>query len=116
VHAAELALDVQVPVAVSLSVLRDDAGANQIAGGLPFEAFTNRGTHFREFSLRLALERQSRRLQCIGYGRPQAGNCHDEGAKKALSNHRFAHPKTPVGRGDVSMLRAQHFRRPFCIK
>jgi hypothetical protein len=33
-----------------------------------------------------------------------------------LSNHRFAHPKTPVGRGDVSMLRSQHFRRPFCIK
>jgi hypothetical protein len=101
---------------MSISVLSGDAGANQVPGGLPVEAFANRGTHFREFSLRLALERQSRRLQCIGYGRPQAGNCHDEGAKKALSNHRFAHPKTPVGRGDVSMLRSQHFRRLFCIK
>jgi len=98
------------------SVLGGDAGAEQVAGGLPVEAFTNRGTHFREFSLRLALERQSRWLQCIGHGRHQAGNCHDEGVKKALSTHRFTHPKTPIGRGGVSMLRLQHFRRLFCIK
>jgi len=101
---------------MSISVLSGDAGANQVPGGLPVETFVNRSGHFREFSLRLALERQSRRLQCIGYGRPQAGNCYDEGAKKALSNLRFAHPKTPIGRGGVSMLQPQHFRRRVCIK
>jgi len=91
------------------SVLGGDAGAEQVAGGFPVETFANCSAHLREFSLRLALERQSRRLQGIGYGRPQAGHCHDEGAKKALSNHRFTHPKTPTGRGGVSMLQPQHF-------
>jgi hypothetical protein len=70
----------------------------------------------------LALERRRRWLQGIGHGRPQASNDHDEGARKALSKRRFAHPSPPsdavcaVVRGGVSVLQSQHFRRRMCIK
>jgi hypothetical protein len=42
---------------VSIGILRGNARANEVAGGLPFEAFPNRSAHFRKLRLRLALER-----------------------------------------------------------
>jgi hypothetical protein len=107
---------------MSISVPGSDAGANQVTGGVSVETFANRCAHLREFRLCLALERRRRWLQGIGHGRPQASNDHDEGARKALSKRRFAHPSPPsdavcaVVRGGVSMLRSQHFRRRMCIK
>jgi hypothetical protein len=121
VQAADLALDIEVTVAVSISVLRGEAGADRVAGGLPLEAFANGSPHLRKFDLRLAVERRCRWRQGIRHRRIQAGNGHDEGAKKALSTHRFAHP-SPLSdgvrrlRGSVSMLQALHFRRLMCIK
>src|SRR5271156_986559 len=86
-----------------LSVLRGNVRADHIPGGLSIETFTNRGTDFGEFRLRLALERRRRFLQGTGRRRLYAGNCHEEAAYEAQLNPRFAHP----------LLSRRHVRPPF---
>ena len=97
-QAAELALDIEEAVAVSIRVLRGDAGADRVAGGLPLETFANRSPTFANSACAWLSSAACRWLQGIGHRRLQAGNPHDEGAKKALSDHRFAHP-SPLSDG-----------------
>ncbi len=60
----EFSLDIEEPIAVCVRVVHGDPGAEEVAGGLPSEAFAHGKTDFRKFLLQPQFESRWGGLVC----------------------------------------------------